>query len=178
MQHKGDGELMLNYSILRDIQKKETDSAATVRLEPSFYSDASLFIAEKKNEAKESGSILAIKEYENLRRIIAAIQTRREEKIALMAVRGESEAPGLSKEEGILLRELSEHIRECRGRIADVYNSNNDAPRVRKVRILKDIEPYTGLDKAVYGPFRSGEERVLPMQEADWLLKSRLAELL
>jgi len=169
---------MLNYSVLRDIQKKESDSAAIVRLEPSFYDDASHFIADKKKEARESGSILAIKEYENLRKIVNAIQTRREEKIALMAVRGESEMPGLAKEEGALLRELSNSIKECRGKIAEVYDGKDDAPRLRKVRILKDIEPYTGLDKAVYGPFRSGEEPFLPALEADWLLKSKLAEIL
>lgn len=168
---------MLNYAVLRDIQKKESDSAAIVRLEPSFYSDAAALIAEKKRSALESGSILSIKEYENLRRIVASIQSRREEKIVLMAVRGESDAPGLTGEEGALLRELAGRIGESRARLAGIWNNKaEDLPKSRKVRILKDIEPYTGLDRNVYGPFHTGEERILPLTEAEWLLKSKLAE--
>jgi len=170
---------MLNYAVLRDIQKHEMDSAAVVKLEPGFYSEAAQFISDKKKAALESGSILAIKEYENIRKIVAAIQARREEKIVLMAVRGERDSPGLTKEEGVLLKELAERIDECRSRVSGIWNGKeHEQPKSRKVRILKDIEAYTGLDKAVYGPFRSGEERLLPLAEADWLLKSRLAEVL
>jgi hypothetical protein len=171
---------MLNYAALRDIQKKESESAAIARLEPSFYEEAAKFIAEKKRAAIESGSILSIKEYENVRKIVAAIQMRREEKIVLMAVRGESDAPGLTTEESALLRELSERIAQSRAKVSEIWNGDGagGAPKSRKVRILKDIEAYTGLDKAVYGPFRNGEEKTLPAPEADWLLKSRLAELL
>ncbi len=172
---------MLNYVALRDIQKKESESAAVVRLDPDFYESAAKLISEKKRAALESGSILAIKEYENARKIVAAIQMRREEKIVLMAVRGERDPPGLTKCESDLLRELSERISASRATVSDIWNNGGDgdsAPKARKVRILKDIEAYTGIDKAVYGPFRTGEERVLPSPEADWLLKSRLAELL
>jgi DNA replication initiation complex subunit (GINS family) len=170
---------MLSYAVLRDIQKKESESAAIVRLEPSFYSEAARLLSEKKSAARESGSILSIKEYENIRKIVAAIQMRREEKIVLMAVRGERDSPGLTAEESQLLKDLSEKVAECRSRVSGIWNGGEEeAAKARKVRILKDIEPYTGLDKAVYGPFRSGEERLLPQAEADWLLKARLAELL
>jgi hypothetical protein len=108
-----------------------------------------------------------------------------------MAVRGERDTSGLTEDEGRLLGELAERIGESRLRVAGIWNGKSDdgqksRPRgahpgetavlSRKVRILKDIEPYTGLDKNVYGPFRIGEERSLPMPEAEWLLKSRLAE--
>lgn len=169
---------MLNYSMLRDIQKKEMDSAAIAALEPSFYSDVAKFLAEKKKKARESGSMLAIKEYENIRRIVAAIQMRREEKIVLRAVRGESDAAGLTTEESVLLKDLSKRINECRNAVSDIWNSEEKEPKMKKVRILKDIEPYTGLDKNVYGPFKSGDVPLLPLTEAEWLLKSRMAEVL
>lgn len=171
---------MLNYVMLRDIQKKESESAAVVRLEPAFYEDAAKLIADRKRAALDSGSILAIKEYENIRKIVAAIQMKREEKIVLMAVRGERDSPGLTREEAGLLRELAERIMSSRAKVSDIWNNGQEAGSVsstRKVRILKDIEAYSGIDKAVYGPFRAGDERILPMPEADWLLKSRLAEL-
>jgi len=169
---------MLSYSTLREIQKKETDSAEMTKLEPSFYGEVATFLAQKKKTAMESGSLLSIKEYENLRKIVSAVQARREEKIALMAVRGESDAPGLTKEESELLRELSMSIGKCRESISGVWSGKEGAEVSKKVRILKDIETYTGLDNNVYGPFRSGDTPVLPPSEAEWLLKSRMAEML
>lgn len=169
---------MISYSMLRDIQKKEMDSAAIVKLDESFYSEVANFIEEKKRLAKESGSLLSIKEYENVRKIVSAIQVRREEKIVLMAVRGESDPKGLTKEENGLLKDLCKRIDECRQSISDIWNRKRDGPETKKVRILKDIEPYTGLDKKAYGPFKNGEEPLLPLAEAEWLLKSRMAEVL
>jgi DNA replication initiation complex subunit (GINS family) len=172
---------MLNYSTLRDFQKKEMESSAIVKLEQTFYSDAAKFIAEKKKEALACGSILTIKEYENIRKIVATIQARREEKIVLMAVRGEKDSPGLTSEENALLSELAACIDSSRKNMADVWNGNvleNTGGMARKVRILKDIEAYTGLDKAVYGPFQSGKDVIIPLAEAEWLLKSKLAEVL
>jgi len=169
---------MLSYSTLRDIQKKESDSAEMTKLEPSFYGEVAIFIAQKKKAAMESGSLLSIKEYENIRRIVTAIQARREEKIALMAVRGESDAPGLTKEESELLKELSVSIGKCRESISGIWSGREGEQEPKKVRILKDIETYTGLDNNVYGPFRSGDTPMLPRSEAEWLLKSRMAEVL
>ncbi len=172
---------MLNYSTLRDFQKKEMESSAIVKLDLTFYSDAAAFIAEKKKEALASGSILTIKEYENIRKIVATIQARREEKIVLMAVRGEKEAEGLTNQESILLSDLAACIDSSRKSMADVWNGlarENSDEMARKVRILKDIEAYTGLDKAIYGPYKSGNDAVLPRSEAEWLLKAKLAELL
>jgi DNA replication initiation complex subunit (GINS family) len=167
---------MLSYSKLRDIQKKESDSADIVKLDPAFWSDAAIFIADKKKEAMNGESILAIKEYENIRKIVASIQMRREEKIVLMAVRGEKDMPGLTKEEGSLLRDISERIHKCRDEVSDIWNGKKTDETTKKVRILKDIEPYTGLDNNTYGPFSSGDEPLLPLAEAQWLIKSKMAE--
>lgn len=167
---------MLTYSKLREIQKKETDSAALTNLEPTFYNDVAQFLSGKKEKAMESESLLAIKEYENIRKIIAAIQSRREEKIVLMAVRGESEQTGLSSDEAQLLKNISELVNTCRDHVSNIWMGKGDKPKTKKVRILKDIEAYTGVDKNIYGPFKSGQEPALPQAEAQWLLKSRMAE--
>jgi DNA replication initiation complex subunit (GINS family) len=164
--------------MLRDIQKKEVDSAAIAQLEPDFYSKVAEFLDQLKKKAVESGSLLSIKEYENIKKIVASIQSRREEKIVLMAVRGEKEAAGLSSEEAVLLADLAKKISECREKVSGIWMSNKSVPEEKKVRILKDIEAYTGVDKNVYGPYKSGDEPILPQTEAQWLLKSRMAEVL
>lgn len=170
---------MLNYSDLRDIQRKEMESSAVVALSDDFYQSMSMLLAEKKSAAQSSKSLLAIKEYENIKKILLSVQAKREEKIVLMAVRGESAGPGLTSEEREMLKELSSIVNKSRTVIKGVWESEEAAPPdARRIRLLQDVAQYKGLDNSVYGPFRKGEEQMLPNVEAEWLLKSRMAELL
>jgi DNA replication initiation complex subunit (GINS family) len=169
---------MLNYSELRDIQRKEMESSAIVSLPDDFYQSISALLAKKSGEAMSSKSLLAIKEFENIKKIIIAIQAKREEKIVLMAVRGERDGIGLTGEEKVMLKELSSIIRKSRETVKNVWDSE-DAVQAnsRKIKILKDVSQYRGLDDSLYGPFRQGEEQMLPRAEAEWLLKAGMAEI-
>ena len=170
---------MLNYSDLRDIQKKEMESSAIVSLPPDFYQSVSQLLLKKSSEVHSSKSLLAIKEYENIKKIIISIQAKREEKIVLMTVRGESEGVGLTAEEKEMLKELSSIIKKSRDTVKNVWDkedpSHDDSQRIK---IIKDVAQYRGLDNSVYGPFKQGEERMLPQPEIEWLLKAGLAEIL
>jgi len=173
------GVFVLSYSDLRDIQKKEMESSAIVKLPEDFYHSVSDMLSKKNAEATESKSLLAIKEYENIKKIIAAISAKREEKIVLMAVRGEREGAGLTAEEKEMLKELSAIIKKSRGAVQSVWSSEEPAQAAdsRRIRIMKDVSQYRGLDNVVYGPFRQGEEKMLPLAEAEWLLKAGMAEI-
>lgn len=169
---------MLNYSELRDIQRKEMESSAIVSLPEDFYRSVSGLLIKKGSEAVSSKSLLTIKEYENTKKIILAIQSKREEKIVLMAVRGEREGVGLTSEERDLLKELSSIIRKSREAVKSVWDSEDALPaNSRRIKILKDVSQYRGLDNSLYGPFRQGEEQMLPRAEAEWLLKAGMAEI-
>ncbi|MEK6982160.1 MAG: hypothetical protein AABX38_04480 [Candidatus Micrarchaeota archaeon] len=175
---------MLSYSTLRDIQKKEMSSAAITTLEQNFYIQVSEFLFKKKQEAMSSKSILAFKEYENVKKIALTIRSKREEKIVLIALRGESTIPGLTKEEQTMLDQIRQLITNSRSNLDNLLNSdennyiigNATSSAFKKIRVLKDIQPYKGLDDMTYGPFKIGEECDLPLTEAEWLLKSKLAE--
>ncbi|MDD5171937.1 MAG: hypothetical protein PHF60_02775 [Candidatus ainarchaeum sp.] len=170
---------MFSYSDLRDIQKKEMESSAIVKLPEDFYSAISDLLAKKNSEAVAYKSLLAIQEYENIKKIVMAIAAKREEKIVLMAVRGEREGAGLTAEEKEMLKELSAIIKKSRGIVQSVWSSEEPAPSdALRVRITKDVSQYRGLDNSVYGPFRQGEEKLLPNAEAEWLLKAGMAETL
>lgn len=169
---------MLDYSGLRDIQRKEMESSAVVPLPADFYQLMSQLLVKKKDEAVLSKSLAAIKEYENMRKIIASIAAKREEKIVLMAVRGESGGDSLTSEEKELLKGLSSIIKKSRETVKSVWETEKSEDNSKKVKILKDVEQYRGLDNAVYGPFKEGEEQTLPRSEAEWLLKSGMAEIL
>ncbi len=170
---------MLTYSALREIQKKEMDSAALVKVEENFYEQVADLIAKKKEEAVVSKSILAIKEYENIKKIMMSIQAKREEKIVLMAVRSRIEAEGLTIQEKKMLGEIGNIISRNRATINESWSSEeSESSIMRRIRVIKDVDQYKGLDNVVYGPFKVGEQPLLPKDEVDWLLKARMAEII
>jgi DNA replication initiation complex subunit (GINS family) len=170
--------MVLDYSELRDIQKRELDSSAIVNLPDDFYHSVSQLLAKKNSDAISSKSLLAIKEYENIKKIVLSITTKREEKIVLMAVRGEKEGIGLTLEEKEMLKELSSIIKKARTRTQAIWTAEDPtAGNSRKIRVLKDISQYRGLDNSIYGPFKQGDEHVLPKAEVEWLLKAGMAEI-
>lgn len=166
--------MKLDYSSLRDIQRKELESAALVPVDDDFYESLSVFLSSKQREAIGSNSLLAVKECENLKRIVLSISSKREEKIVLMALRNETSPDGLTKEEKETLKNLVDIINKWRSALNNVWTP----PTKRKVVILKELEQYTGVDNNTYGPFKVGEECFLPKSEVDWLLKSKMAELI
>ena len=169
---------MLNYSDLRDIQKREMESSAIVVLPEDFYVLISQMLSKKAGEAASSKSLLVIKEYENIKKIILSISAKREEKIVLMAVRGEREGSGLTMEEKEMLKELSSIIKKSRETVKTAWASEEAGDDSRRIKIVKDVSAYRGLDNSVYGPFRAGDEQLLPRAEAEWLLKAGMAEIL
>jgi len=178
--HYAKGRQMLDYSGLRGIQKKEMESSAIVNLPEDFYQEASALLSKKKEDAVSSQSLLAIKEYENIKKIMLSISAKREEKIVLMAVRGENPGEGLTSEEKVMLKELSSIIINSRQKVKNIWDREEapPTPSGKRIKILKDVEQYRGIDSSLYGPFKEGEEHMLPDKEADWLLKAGMAEAL
>lgn len=170
---------MLTYSALREIQKKEMESAALVKVQEDFYEQVAELIAKKKDEAVVSKSILTIKEYENIKKIMMSIQAKREEKIVLMAVRSKIDAEGLTAQEKKMLSEMGIMIYKNRATINESWSSEeNESATMRRIRVIKEVDQYKGLDNVVYGPFKVGEQPLLPGDEVDWLLKARMAEVI
>jgi len=169
---------VLSYSSLREIQKREMESATIVKLEEDFYKQVADLLAKKKDEAMSSKSIMQIREFENIRKTIVSIQAKREEKIVLLALRGNNEGNGLTPEEKDFLQRFIGDISEMRNTVKDLWNTEETTrdSNIRRIRITKDVEKYTGLDKNIYGPFKIGEMQTLPKEEAEWLLQANMAE--
>lgn len=155
------------------------DSSAVVNLPEDFYHTVSQLLAKRNAEAVSSKSLLAIKEYENIKKIVIAIIAKREEKLVLMSVRGDKEGVGLTLEEKEMLKELSSIIKKSRELKHAIWATEDpNAGSSRKIKVLKDISQYRGLDNSIYGPFKQGEEQLIPKAEAEWLLKAGMAEIL
>jgi DNA replication initiation complex subunit (GINS family) len=167
----------MDYSALRDIQRSEMQSSAIVKLSDDFYQMISQLLQKKHDEALSAKSLIAIREHENIKKIVRSIAAKREEKIVLMAVRGETNGEGLTAEEKELLKGLTSIIMKSRETVKSVWESDPPAPVAsQKVKMLKNVEKYRGLDNTIYGPFKDGDETLLPKPEAEWLRKSGMAE--
>ncbi len=172
---------MLNYSRLREMQRSEIASSELCPVEEGFYSQLKVFLEEKRGEALETQNLLVIKEYENLRKIARAIVNKRNEKLVLLALRGKKETTGMTAEEAEFLGHLSKDIEENDAQLAFIFEENGSGAKkdnIKRIKLLKNISPYKGLDDNVYGPFDEGEVAELPAAEAQWLLKEKMAELL
>jgi hypothetical protein len=162
----------LSYTTLREIQKKELEDGALVELKEDFYSSICELMEFKKKEATDGKSILALREYENIKKIVSAIQSKREEKILLMALRSEKSYLGLTNEERELLAILQDLLRKHREKV-----KISEEPSLQKLRVLKEVSEYK-VEGQTFGPFRKGEVYFLPKKEAEWLLKESMAEMI
>ena len=184
---------MLTYSRLRELQRSEMQNAELAILEEGFYPELRNFLESRKAEALSSQNLLVIKECENVKKIAKRIINKRMEKIVLVSIRGKSEVKGLTPEEREFLLRLKDVVDKNEAAmhgLVDVEKcgisvSGTDAvvvggakANIKRIKFTKDISPYKGLDEKVYGPFRTGEEAELPGEEAQWLLKEKMAELL
>lgn len=175
------GGLMLNYSRLRELQRSEMQNAELVKLEDGFYSELKAFLEAREAEARTTQNLLVMKECENVRRIAKALINKRMEKIVLVSIRGRDDVPGLTHEEREFLAKLRDVVKEREAAIINFMEEKkceDNTDNIKRIKFVKDISPYKGLNEKVYGPYKTGEEAELPAEEAQWLLKEKMAELL
>jgi DNA replication initiation complex subunit (GINS family) len=176
----------LNYKRLRDLQRQEKEGAALVELPEDFIRGLEAFLDARRAEAESSHSIVEMREFENVIRIVREIFSIRRQKITFRAVRSgmAHETGGMSAEEhrlyDSLCSVLSESTVELEGMLGKASKIKIPAgvaadANLKKVRLTKAIPAYRGADSVTYGPFLEGQEISLPLSEADWLLASKMA---
>ncbi|MCK4319908.1 DNA replication complex GINS family protein [Candidatus Micrarchaeota archaeon] len=165
---------MLNYAKLRELQRKEASSAEISTLEPNFYEEIKKVLEEKKIKAMVGESLLVIKEYENIKKILVDIEEKRIEKIVFMAMKGKQSSESLSREESTFLAEVYEVIWKNKKRMNSFWTEKKE--NIKRIKILKDITAYKGSDGKIYGPYVGDQLVELPEEEAAILLKDNLAE--
>jgi len=197
------GEFMseLTYEELRRIQSREREPGIS-KIQDDFYMQLPSLIS-KYRTAKDSGEH---REYENILKILKYIHSRRVDKIltaSINSIRGVETPSGLLKEELEVYRKFAEIIKSENERFEKGLCSNFSnyntvsseseivaAPESKEkeqvgkgsatscfsVKIVKDIDEFVGLDGKVYGPYKTGIEAVLPVKEAETLLKMKMVE--
>lgn len=170
----------LTYEDLRRLQRKEMASASLVQLPDGFYSDAEGMLTKHEQYLKAEFSLQRAKEYENTLKIIRDIYSKREGKILLRAARAArtgEDIDGLASEEKALLSSVVDLLQKNRERFehrlspSKVPPAQEEAEKRMKLKLLMDLPEFVGLDGNVYGPFKTGSETQLAMDEAQRLIR-------
>ncbi|MEM3019495.1 MAG: hypothetical protein QXO92_04520 [Candidatus Bathyarchaeia archaeon] len=179
------------YDVLLEALKKENESMELQPLPKSFYLDLSEFIGrllEERRIVEESslrGRLLAL-ELSQLRRLLRELVEIRLRKImdALCLGMGPPKE-GLTLEEEALIAKGMELTESMRTMMEDV--SEGRKPRLALeslrfesgkvlLRFLKETPAIIGADMKPYGPFKPEDVALLPMENADLLIKQGAAE--
>ncbi len=168
---------MLTYSSLREIQKKEMESLEPVKVEKDFYAQLGHLVESKKAAALKNQSFAEMRELENVKKVAESIIAKRKEKLLMLSAIAEQEIDGLADEEKGFLSRIREVSKDSFSTVLSVFEEpEKERDRRTRVKIVKTIEAYKGFDNNIYGPYKEGEEILLPEEEAEWLLKSKMAE--
>jgi DNA replication initiation complex subunit (GINS family) len=179
-------EEKLNYKRLRELLRDERDSPILTPLPENFMEKIEEFLSEKFNEIEKNRSILEMREIENTIAIIKEICAIRNQKIILKALRsrGKEKVEGLMDREYRVYNDFCNIIENSESELENFLNKYTQknitekmqTQQLKKVRIIKEVPLYKGPNNQTYGPYAPGEERELPISEASWLIKVKLAE--
>jgi len=193
----------ISYDALRRIQIHERENPKLGEISENFYSIVGQYLLELQRDLKEDFSLKKAKEYENILKIVRDIRKRRNEKIVLLALRNfrssqESGIKNMLEEETRTYRKILEILSENEEKFEGILNGKVEIPlpakkteerkteekagekeaeRIKRIRFLKNIPKFIGFDNNYYGPFKAGDETILPEKIADVLIKRRLGEL-
>jgi len=190
----------LNYKKLRDLVREEKTQPGLVSLPSDFYPSIETFLSSRFSEMESTRSILQMREFENAVATIREISSMRRQKILFKAIRsggvhgktGEMTREehelydrfcAVIEEEGSRLNGMLARFESGKHRVLPEQKAGEAAApqassRLKKVRFTKDVPAYKGANSQTFGPYKPGEEGQLPQEEADWLLRGKLIELL
>ena len=188
----------LNYKRLRDLAREEKVQPALVKLPPEFYASIEEFLSSKFSEMESSRSVMHMREFENAVATIKEISSIRQQKILFKAIRSNGahgETTEMTREEHELYDRFCAVLTDEQQKMALMLSrfesrkpkqspsqekregpSPSEENNFKKVRFIKDVPAYKGVNNETFGPYKPGEETDLPMTEADWLLRGKLAE--
>ncbi|MEM4366778.1 MAG: hypothetical protein QW035_01450 [Candidatus Anstonellales archaeon] len=151
--------MALDYGTIREYYRAEMQGNMLTSLSADFYEQVKKVISEKEESAKQSGDIMAMREVENLKKMLKDIMRIRMEKIAIECVR-KGVPKGLTAEE----QKFAEEVRKASEGLME------DRKTIKRLLVIKEVKPYRGQKGIVYGPFKEGEYITVPQEEATWLL--------
>jgi DNA replication initiation complex subunit (GINS family) len=170
----------LSYEEIRKIQARERASPVLQTLPDGFYKAARKLIEKKDEELKKNFSLTEAKEYESIVKVVEDIHERRKQKIILRAMKaGAAEEATLAVEEKELFSKIHKIVEEEAGDFVKMIEGKEgkvDEESIKRIKILKNLPKFVGVDLKAYGPFKEGDSTELPDKEAQLLVRRGIAE--
>ena len=170
----------LNYEELRKIQAKERASPVLQALPEGFYKAARKLVEKKDEGLKKDFSLTEANEYESILKVVGDIHERRKQKIIMRAMKSAArEDTMLAEEEKELFNKIHEIVEEevgSFGRMIKGKEGKIEEESIKRIKILKNLPKFVGVDLKTYGPFKEGDSIELPDKEAQLLVRRGIAE--
>jgi len=169
-------EETITFELIRRIQREEQRSPKLVKLPENFYRNINSYLQQKKILIEKEEKNVGV-EIKNIERLIEDVYNRRERKIlnlVLIFVRTNIKPENLIDEEKVLFDQLVELITHRR---VEILSSVFEFKSLQRTVVFKEgIPQFIGSDMKEYGPFKAGEEAVIPEENAKLLIEKGIAE--
>jgi len=169
----------LSYEELRKIQARERASPVLQTLPEGFYKEARRLIERKDEGLKKNFSLTEAKEYESILKVVEDIHGRRKQKIIMKAMKsGAGDEGMLADEERELFKRIHGIVEEEAGSFMKLIEGKEgrvEEESIKRIKILKNLPKFVGVDLKVYGPFKEGDSIELPEKEAQLLVRRGIA---
>jgi len=168
------------YGELRKIHIEEKRSNNISNLKEDFYVEVHQYIEKTKNKLNEDSDPTVRRELENCLKILNEVQKKRVEKIIMYSFNeiynGFDPLNNLTNEE----QELYDLIKKDVAKIKKNFENGSSKRKedIIKVRVLKEITKFKGLDGKDYGPFSEGDICEFPRKMGELVIKNKKAELI
>ena len=175
---------MLSYAELQSIYRKEKEAPNLQEIPKDFYVQVRKLMGKVEEERHKRGVM----------KLLRSIYLRRQQKILLHVLRTLEEADppeNITPEEGeiyecvreilqkkykTLLNELKKSEAEAIKEKKLVQELKKEGRKVKKVRVLKPIPAFVGVDMKEYGPFAVDDEVELPQANVEILVEKKVVE--
>jgi len=186
----------LTYKNLRDFAREEKAQPGLGKLPGDFYPSVQSFLSSKFSEMESNRSVLQMREFENASATIREIVLIRQQKLLFRAIRSAGQDAkveemtreeydvydrfrGIVQEENEKLNTLLSRFESKKKAAAEpeamIAPEKQDAS-TKRVRFTTEVQEYIGMNRERFGPFKAGQESDLPSQEAELLLRQKIAE--
>jgi DNA replication initiation complex subunit (GINS family) len=164
-----------SFEALRKVQLQEKHESQLAELEEDFFEKYRSLIELQRERLRKDFSLEAATSFENLRRLLAEVTRKREQKLFLKALRdfhaGEVSGEGLAREERELYNSLVRLLSEYEARAMQQSSASAAKEVDKRVRFSSDVPAFVGASGAKIGPFAAGQVAPLPATDAKLLLE-------
>jgi len=192
---------VITFAEIREVHRKERESAKLVPLPDTFWKDVAEYFAEKmrkyedlkKTSSKFTDKVLTQfeRELRNAGNVLIELYTIREKKMLMLAwgeVGGsKADTRALTPEEREVFERIVEELRSARDRILanamagekieSREEEKEEEEEMVRIKVLEKIPAFLGTDLNLYGPYEPGQVVELPARYAKLIVEKGKASI-